>query len=548
MKERIGGGLTSALLSGEGRDQLPQPAHPVRNEPATSGLSASRRWLALGIVSVSLLITTIDATVLNVALPTLVRDLGATSTDLQWIVDAFVLVFAGLLLVGGSIADRFGRKWIFVAGLAVFGSCSLWAALSPSVGMLIAARAGMGVGGALIMPATLALITSIHTDPRERRLAFGIWSATTGAGAVLGPIIGGLLLAHFSWGSIFLINVPVAAIALSLTAPFVPNSRNPNIGRPDLLGSLLSMAGLTLLLWALIEAPIDGWSSGQVIGAGIGGAVVLAGFALWESRTRHPMLRLSFFRSRSFSVAAISVAMVMFALFGALFVLTQYLQFDLAYSALQTGLLLLPAAGTLVVVASLSSFIDRAIGSRLTVGGGLLFIAGGLLQMSSASMSTTYGGIVLGLVLVGIGVGLVIPSVTSAMMSSLPGEHTGVGAATSSAFLQVGSAFGVAVIGSLLSTRYQNHMAASLVHVHLPPGIESTILGSVGGALSAAATLGGPAGQLLAGLGRSAFVSAVDLSFVVGAAVTVLAALVAFLALPRRPAVDVPRTPETDDR
>ena len=258
--------------------------------------------------------------------------------------------------------------------------------------MLIAARASMGLGGALIMPSTLALITSMYTERRERQRAFGLWAATTGAGVALGPIIGGLLLAHFSWGSVFLINVPIAAVALALAIPFVPNSRNPKAGRPDLLGAVLSMGGLGLLLWAIIDAPVHGWASPTVIGAGIGGVVVLAGFAAWERHASQPMLRLSFFRNRQFSVSVLSVSMVMLGLFGALFLLTQYLQFDLGYTALQTGIRILPAAGSIIVVAPLASLLDRFLGGRLVVGLGLLLIAAGLWQVSSATVPPPTAG------------------------------------------------------------------------------------------------------------------------------------------------------------
>jgi EmrB/QacA subfamily drug resistance transporter len=519
---------------------VPGRGDGLRGRGATaSPIRPARRWLALGILCLSLLIVTLDNTVLNVALPTLVRDLGATSTDLQWIVDAYVLVFAGLLLVSGSVADRFGRKWTFVAGLVAFAGCSIWAAFSGSVGMLIAARASMGVGGALIMPSTLALITSMYTDPRERQRAFGLWAATTGAGVALGPIIGGLLLAHFGWGSVFLINVPIAAVALVLAFPFIPNSRNPQAGRPDLLGSLLSISGLGLLLWAIIDAPVHGWSSPTVIGAGIGGVAVLVCFGVWERFASQPMLRLSFFRSRQFSVAVVSVSMVMFGLFGALFVLTQLLQFDLGYTALQTGIRVLPAAGSIILVAPFASLLDRALGAKIVVGGGLALIAGGLWQISGVTVTTTYGGIVAGMVLLGVGAALVIPSVTASVMGSLPADHTGIGAATNSAFLQVGGALGVAVIGSQLSTRYQARIAASLVPSHFPAGVESTILGSVGGALGVAAREGGMVGEVLAGWARAAFVSGVDLAFLTGALVAVAAALLAVVALPgRMPALD----------
>jgi EmrB/QacA subfamily drug resistance transporter len=509
------------------------------NDIQGSGAAASpvrpvRRWLALGVLCLSLLIVTLDNTVLNVALPTLVRDLGATSTNLQWIVDAYVLVFAGLLLVSGSVADRFGRKWTFIAGLVVFAGCSTWAAFSGSVGMLIAARASMGVGGALIMPSTLALITNMYTDPRERQRAFGLWAATTGAGVALGPIIGGLLLAHFSWGSVFLINVPIGAVALALAFPFIPNSKNPKAGRPDLLGALLSISGLGLALWAIIDAPVHGWSSRTVIGAGIAGVAVLVCFAVWERFASQPMLRLSFFRNREFSVAVLSLSMVMFGLFGALFVLTQFLQFDLGYTALQTGVRLLPAAGSIILVAPFASLLDRAFGAKVVVGGGLLLIAGGLWEISGATVATTYVGTIAGMIMLGVGVALVIPSVTAAVMGSLPADHTGIGAATNNAFLQVGGALGVAVIGSQFSTRYQGRMVAALAPSHFPAGVESTILGSIGGALDVAAREGGMVGEVLAGWARAAFVSGMDLALLTGALVAAAAALLAVVALPGR--------------
>jgi EmrB/QacA subfamily drug resistance transporter len=501
------------------------------------------RGLVLAVLCLALLIVTLDNTVLNVALPTLVRDLGATSTDLQWIVDAYVLVFAGLLLVGGSAADQLGRKWTFVAGLVGFGACSTWAAFSGSVGVLIAARASMGLGGALIMPSTLALITGLYPDPGERQRAFGLWAATTGAGVALGPIIGGALLAHFGWGSVFLINVPIAALALALAIPLVPNSRNPAAGRPDLLGGLLSVAGLGLVLWAIIDAPVHGWLSPTVIGSGFGGLAVLAGFIAWEGHAANPMLRLGFFRSRRFSVAVVSASMVMFGLFGALFVLTQFLQFDLGYSALQTGIRVLPAAGAIVIVAPLSGLLDRAIGRRLVVAAGLLVVAGGLWQISGATAATTYTGTLAGIVLLGVGAALVIPAVTGAVMGALPSEHVGVGAATNSAFLQVGGALGVAVLGSQLSTRFQAQMTAALASLHVPAGIESTILGSVGGALGVAGREGGLIGQVLGDWARSAFVSGMDLAFLTGAVVAAVAAAIALAELPSRAPAPPPARP-----
>jgi EmrB/QacA subfamily drug resistance transporter len=509
----------------------------TRKTPAAqphAGAPSPARWLGLAVLCVSLLMTSLDNTVLNVALPTLVRDLHATTTELQWIVDAYVMVFAGLLLVGGSLADRIGRKRVFLAGLMAFAAGSTWAAFSGSVGMLIAARASMGIGGAMMMPATLSIITDMFRDPGERQRAIGVWAGTTGLGIALGPIVGGLLLASFWWGSVFLINVPIAVVGAACALPLIPDSKNPAALQPDVGGALMSIAGLGLVLWSLIEAPVHGWSSPRVIGAGVGGLAVLAAFVVWERASSHPMLNMAFFRRRRFSAAVCSVGLVMFGLFGALFVLTQYLQFSLGYSALQAGIRVLPAAGAIAVVAPLSTVLVRAIGTRLTVAAGLLVIAGGLWQVSTASTATTYADILPGLVLLGVGAALTIPAATESVMGSLPGGHTGVGAATNGTFLQVGGALGVAVIGSLLNTRYQDKMTSALASYHIPHAVLQTILGSLGSALAVASRIGGFLGAELAQLARSAFISGMNLGLATGACVAAAGCVIALIAFPSR--------------
>jgi len=504
-----------------------------QSRPGTPGLEAyPRRWLALAVLCVSLLIVTLDNTVLNVVLPTLVRDLNATDSQLQWIVDSYVMVFAGLLLVAGSVADRVGRKPTFLAGLGLFAAGSTWAAFSGSVGMLMAARASMGIGGALIMPSTLAIITNMFTDHGERQRAIGVWAGTSGLGIALGPIIGGLLLAHFWWGSVFLINVPIAVLGVACAVPLVPNSRNRAAAKPDITGSLLSIAALGLLLWAIIEAPSEGWTSGLVLATGLGGLAVLGGFGWWERTTSHPMLRLEFFRRPSFSGAISSVGLATLGLFGALFVLTQYLQFDLGYSPLQAGVRVLPAAGAIAVVAPLSTVLLRAIGTKLTAAAGLVVVGVGLWQISTASVTTTYTGTLAGMIMLGVGAGLVIPTATSSVMASVPAEHTGIGSATNGAFLQVGGALGVAIIGSLLNSRYQSHITAALAPFHPPRAIMDTVTGSVGGALAVAAHLGGSLGAQLAELARSAFVTGMDVGLTVAACVALLGAVLALVWLP----------------
>ena len=508
---------------------------PVR--PA-DGPPEARRWAALAVLCVSLLIINLDNTVLNVALPTLVRDLHATSSDLQWIVDSYIMVFAGLLLVAGSLADRVGRKRTFLAGLTAFAAGSAWAAFSGSVGMLIAARASMGIGAALMMPSTLSIITDMFRDIGERQRAIGLWAATSGVGIALGPIVGGVLLAHFWWGSVFLINVPFAAAGIACAIPLVPDSRNPAARRPDLTGALLSVAGLGLLLWSIIEAPVRGWSSGLVITAGLGGLAILGTFALWEKASSHPMLNVRFFQNRAFSSAISSVWVVTFGLYGALFMLTQYLQFSLGYSALQTGIRVLPAAGAVALVAPFSPVLVRLAGSKLTTAAGLLIVAGGLYQISGASITSTYTSSLPGMIMLGIGAGLTIPCTTALVMGSLPRGDTGVGSATNGTFMQVGGALGVAVIGSLLATRFTDRMTTVLAPHHLPHPIESTILGSVGGALGVAARAGGATGELLAHAARSAFLSGMDLGLLTGAAVGLAGAVIALVTVPSRPFAD----------
>ena len=303
-----------------------------------------RRWWALGVLCISLLIITLDNTILNVAIPALVKDLHASTSALQWIIDGYTLVFAGLLLTLGSVGDRFGRKGALMVGLIIFGSGSVLSAVAGSSTQLIFTRASMGIGAALIMPATLSLLTNIFRDPRERARAIGAWAAVAGASGALGPVLGGVLLAHFSWGSVFFVNVPVIAVALVGAWRLLPSSRDADAPRLDPIGAGLSIVGLVLVLWAIIDAPQKGWSDSTVLASLFIGVFFLVGFILWELHSSHPMLDVRFFRNRRFSAANVAITLVFFAMFGQMFLGTQYLQTVLGFSALESGVRMLPMA------------------------------------------------------------------------------------------------------------------------------------------------------------------------------------------------------------
>jgi len=498
----------------------------------------ARRWAVLAVLCVSLLIVSLDNTILNIALPALIRDLHATESQLEWIVDIYACTFAGFLLVAGSIGDRVGRKKVFGVGLAVFAAGSAASAFSTSVTTLIMSRSVMGLGAACIMPATLSIITNVFRDPDDQARAIGIWSATTGLGIAIGPIAGGWLLAHYWWGSVFLVNVPVATLGLGAAIWLVPDSSDPQHRPIDVVGAVLSTAGLAMLLWSIIEAPVRGWHSPMVLGSGLGAVAIISGFVVWERHSSHPMLLLEPFANRRFSVAMASVALAIFGLMGALFVLTQYLQFSLGFSAMAAGLRILPIASVLAVAAVTSTVIDRWIGTKVVVATGLVVVAAGFWQLTTTTTSEGFGHALLPMVLLGLGAGLVIAPATASVMGSLPRQRAGVGSATNSTALQVGGALGVAVIGSLLTSRYQATMTHSLAGHPVPPAAAHTILGSVGGALAVAQAAGGTLGSALTTMARRAFVDGMDLALLVGAVVVASSAVLVVIALPSRRRAD----------
>jgi EmrB/QacA subfamily drug resistance transporter len=498
---------------------------------------ARRRWWALGILNVSLFAIIMDNTILNVALPTLARDLRASGSDLQWIVDAYVLVFAGLLLSAGALGDRFGRRGALSSGLAVFGAGSVFAMTVDSASMLIAARAVMGIGGALIMPATLSILTNVFPDPKERAKAIGVWASVGGLAVALGPVVGGWLLEHFSWSSVFAINIPIAVIALVAGRFVVPTSRDPQTPPLDVPGAVLSIIGLGSLVWAIIAAGEHGWTaSGPLTGFGIA-AVTLAGFVAWEQHTEHPMLDMTFFRNRRFSAASIGVMFGYFAMFGAMFLLTQLLQFVLGYSPLEAGVRILPFALTMAVFATVSAKLVEFVGTKVVVVAGMGLVAAGLLWAASVGAGGSYRDYLPAMIVMGTGIALTWAPTTESIMGSLPPEKAGIGSAVNDTVREVGGALGVAVLGSVLASQYTSALGSATAG--LPPAGADAAGDSLGGAVVVAQQTSGSAGAALLDAARTAWLDGFGVAMTVAAAVAAAGALVAAIWLPARSEADV---------
>lgn len=498
--------------------------------PATTTLYA-QRWKALGVLALSLFVVTVGNTILNVGLPTIRNELGASSSQLQWIVDGYLLVFAGLLLTAGSLGDRFGRRKALVVGLLIFGVGSILAAISDSSNALIASRALMGLGAAGIMPTTLSILTNIF-PAGERPKAIAAWAAVAGLGIAVGPISGGWLLEHFSWNSIFLVNLPIVAICLVGAALLVPESRDPESPKLDVVGAVLSIAGLSAIVWALIEAPERGWGDAVIVGSFALGVTVLAAFIAWERRTAHPMLDVSVFRNLRFSAASISVTFVFFALMGVLFFLTTYMQAVLGYSALETGIRVLPVAVGMVVASKLSVALVQRLGTKVVVAAGLATVATALAMYTGFGVDTAYAQIGVALFLMGTGMGLAMSPATEAIMGALPKAKAGIGSAMNDVVREVGGTLGVAVLGSFLTSGFSSAMDGSVVG--LPAEQAEAASDSVGAAHEVAAQLdGGTAAQLIDTANQS-FVDAMATTASIAAAVALVGALIAAAFLPSR--------------
>jgi EmrB/QacA subfamily drug resistance transporter len=477
----------------------------------------------------------LDTTIVNVALPALVRELHATTTQLQWVVDAYNLVFAALLLTFGSLSDRFGRKGMLLAGLTVFGAASLAGAFTTSPAQLIAARAVMGLGAAMTFPATLSLISNVFTERRERARAIGLWGAIGGVAIALGPIVGGWLLEHFSWASIFVAMAPVAAFAIALVAVSAPTSRNREAA-PDVPGLVLSAAAMALLVFTVIEAPDYGWGSARSIAGFAGGAVLLAAFIGWERRTAHPMLDVGLFRNMRFSAASGAVTVAFFTLFGFIFLMTQYFQSVRGYAPLSTGVRLLPVALSVGIGSVAGTQLAVRFGTKLIVTLGLVAMAAFYVWAAvTASVTLGYDIIAVQMVLYGLGMGLTSAPATESIMGAVSRRQAGVGSAVNDSTRLLGGTLGVAVIGSVYASLYGSRLAARLP-AGLPAQVRDIAHQSLGAAYAVSARVPGAAGQAVHDAATNAFLHGLSIGCLVAGGVAVAGAVLAVLFLPSQPA------------
>ena len=491
-----------------------------------------RRWAILAVMVVSLLAVVLDNTVLNVAMKTLadpVHGLGATQSELEWAINAYTLAFAGLLFTFGVLGDRWGRKRMLMTGLVLFGLTSLLSAYSQDPGQLIAARAFMGLGGAAITPVTLSIISDVF-DPRERGRAIGIWTASVGLAIVIGPLLGGFLLEHFWWGSVFLINVPVLLAGLIAVALLVPESRDPRPGQVDLVGVVLSVAGLVCLTYGIVNGGAHGFDRVRVWAFIVAGIGILAVFLWWERHTEHPSLDLKLFRSAPFSASITSIALVFFASVGPLFFISFYLQLVRGFSPMAAGALMMPFAVGQMVFSPLSTTLVNRFGVRLVSVFGILVAAAAVGHIVSWNAGTPVWMILTVSFVMGAGLATVTPPAMNTIVGTLPRERAGVGSAIANTIRQVAGALGIAVIGSVVAGVYRNGMTETTST--LPSELRDRAAESVAGAHGVADRLG-PAGTALAEAANDAFIQALHWAAITSVSFNLLAMFVALIWLPR---------------
>jgi EmrB/QacA subfamily drug resistance transporter len=494
--------------------------------------SRAHRGVALAVLCLAAFTINLDTTIVNIALPSLVRQLDASTQELQWVVDAYTLTFAALVLAAGSLSDRYGRKGALLTGLAIFGSASAVGGLVDSADALIAVRAVMGLGAAVIFPATLSIISNLYTDRGERARAIGLWGAMTGLGVALGPISGGWLLEHFWWGSVFVAMAPVAAVTFLGAVLFVPTSRDPSTPPVDVVGLALSTLAIGTLVFTIIEAPERGWTDPATTAGFALAATAAAVFVLWERRRAHPMLDVSLFRNLRFSAASGSIMVIFFALAGFIFLITQYFQFLKGYAPLSTGLRILPVATCIALGSLVGVRLSVTVGNKIVVATGLFLVGVSFAWVSTASTATAYIEIVGQMILAGLGMGLTTAPATEAIMGVVPKEKAGIGSAVNDATRELGATLGVAIIGSTYASLYVSgiHDAPG----SLPAPALDAASESIGAALAVSSQLG-PAGRPLLDVAQTAFFDGFQLGCLIAACVLIAGAAFAARFLPSRP-------------
>lgn len=510
-------------------------AGATANAPARPGEGRVRRWWVLAVLCLSVLLVVVDNTIVNVALPTISKDLNASTKALQWVVDAYALAFAGLLLVGGNLGDRLGRRRVLQAGLALFAVFSVAAALAANTAELIAARAAMGAAASLVYPATLAILNNVFTSPRERATAVGIWSGVSGLAVAIGPVSGGALLNHFAWGSVFYVSVPVAAVALVAGRLLLPESKDPKAGRFDPLGALLAVAGVTLATYSIIEAPDRGWESAATLAGAAGSFGIMGLFAWWQARRPDPMLDVRLFRNPRFTAASGSIALAFFGLFGFIFLITQYFQAVRGYDPLRAGVATLPFAVITGACSPLAILLMRRFGTKLVVASGLALMSGGLAVAATMPASAGYWHqIFSGMALMAAGLAFTAGPATDAIMGALPPGKAGAGSAVNDTSRELGGTLGVAIVGSVLNSAYASHVTSALTGLGAPHTAVSAARQSIMAGLVTVAHFPPPARAAAASGVKDAFVTGLHGGSAVAACACAAAALVALAFLPAR--------------
>lgn len=514
------------------------------NAPAQVARTHARRWLILGVLCLSVLLVAMDNTIVNVALPTVNRKFATSTSDLQWVVDIYTVFFAGLLLVFGNLGDRIGRKRVLQIGLVLFALASFASAHTTSVGALIATRGAMGVAVALVYPSTLALLSTVFTNRQEKAVAVGVWSGVSGLAIALGPVLGGLLLQHFWWGSIFMVNLPVIAVALVLGAVLLPESKDPSPGRFDLLGAILSVTVIGLFIWTIIEAPARGWTSVATVTGFVAAAVLLAFFIWWESRRDDPLLDIRFFKNPRFSAASVAISMAFFGLFGFIFMITMYFQFIRGYDTLKAGAATLPFAVIMGALSPLSILIVRKTGTKVVVTVGMLLMAAGLTVAATATVDSSYWGVVIvSMSLMAAGMALATSPATDAILASLPEAKVGVGSAINDTVRELGGALGVAVVGSVMGWYYSSSLTGSWTRLGVPPAAVRSGQESLGSGLATAQHLLPAQVEPAVRATDVAFMHGLHAGSLAAAGAALLASLAALLFLPQH---DTPAPVEQD--